>query len=125
MLSLQVDTGASVSVLSLPYVKAHFKGSGVYPTDTKFYGVGHHPLPVVGKLPATVKVGSHAASAHFYVVDTPTNGGLMGLDALSSLGITIEPISGKVTYVAPAEKTPELPAIVGYKHRINLKPDLN
>ena len=113
VLSLQVDTGASVSVLSLPYVKAHFKGSGVYPTDTKFYGVGHHPLPVVGKLPATEKDGSHSASAHFYVVDTPTNEVLPGLDALCSLGLTIESVSGKIGSAAPAEKTFELPAIVG------------
>ena len=103
------------------YEKAHFKGFHVYPTDTKLYGVGDHPLPAVGKLLATVKVGSHSASTHFYVVDMPTNEGLLGLDALSSL--TIEPVSGKLASVALAEKTPKLPTIVGYKNHIKLKPD--
>ena len=99
------------------------KGSRVYPTDTKLYGVRHHPLPVGGKLPTTMKVKSHSASAHFYVVDTRTNEGLLDLDALSSLGLIIEPVSGKVASIAPAEKTPKLPAIIGYKHRIKLKLD--
>ena len=128
VLKLQVDTGASVSVLSLPYAKAHFTGCVVHPTDTKLYGVGRHPLRVVGKLPATVTVGAHSACAHFYVVDTPAVEGLLGLDVITSLGLTIEPATGKVASVIPSKPrcelpVSELPAIKGYQHRIKLKPD--
>lgn len=123
VLSLQVDTGASVSVLSLPYARAYFKGTALVPTDTKLYGVGRHPLCVVGTLPATVTIGTRSTAAQFYVVDIAAREGLLGLDIIKSLDLTIQPASGKVACIVPDEQSRELPVIVGYQHRIKLKPD--
>ena len=50
--TLQVDTGASISLFSLSFAKNLFKGERMRKTTTKLYGVVGTPLDVVGALPA-------------------------------------------------------------------------
>ena len=45
------------------------------------------------------------------------------MDVITSLGLTIEPATGKISPVIADKQSLELPAIVGYQHRIKLKPD--
>lgn len=112
-----------VCLLSLSYAKAHFKGTQVFPTDTKLYGVGRHSLCIVGTLPATVTIGSRCAKSQFYVVDTPASEVLFRLDVIKSLDFTIQSAMGKVVFIVPDESSQKLPTIVGHQHRIKLKPD--
>ena len=44
------------------------------------------------------------------------------MDVITSLGLTIEPATGKISSVFANKQSLELP-IVGYQHRIKLKPD--
>lgn len=50
-------------------------------------------------------------SVHSCVVNTSKNEGVLGLDALTSLGFTIGPGGGKIA------------SVVGCKHRIKFNPD--
>lgn len=126
-MQLQVDTGASVCVMSLSLARRHFKGTEVHATTTKLYGVGHQPLEVIGVLPVKITISErHTAAVDFYVVDTQAAEALLGLNALSKLGLTIHPDRGLIAQIStspdPAlHEAEELPAIAGYRHRIRLK----
>lgn len=100
-----MDTDASESVLSLQQAKAHFKGTQVFPTNTKLYGVGRHPLCVVGTLTATVTIGPRSTTAQFYVMDTPSSEGFLWLDIIKGLHLTIQLSMGKVTSIVPGEQS--------------------
>ena len=69
-ISLQVDTGATVSLFSLQFARQQFKGTKLNSTMTKLYGVGQAPLDVVGTLPVQIRVKDRHAITEFYVVKT-------------------------------------------------------
>lgn len=56
-------------------------------------------------------------------MDVPLNESLLAVNVMSSLGLTINTATGKVTSVIMDGQSRELPAIVGYQHCIKLKPD--
>ena len=122
--SLQVDTGATCSLFSLSRAKQLFSGVAYEPSSARLFGFGHQSLPVRGTLPVTVSHSGREAAASFYLVETPRDEAIMGMDLLTALGITLHPASHTVHTVAGPEAAPEpLPAIEGYEHRIKLKPD--
>ena len=125
--SLQVDTGATCSLLSLQRAKQLFRGVSYEPTSANLYGFGHNPLPVRGTLPATISYNERKVHASFYLVDTPRLEAIMGMDALSALGLTLHPASHTIfslnEQTSASEEQLHLPAIDGYAHRIQLKPD--
>lgn len=90
-LSLQVDTGTTISLLSLPFARSHFKDFKVKATTTKLYGVGRTTLEVVDALPANVTVNDRQANTEFYIVKTVATKAIMGLDLMSQLGLPIHP----------------------------------
>ena len=51
---LQVDTGATCSLLSLSRAKQMFSGVAYQPSSARLFGFGQQPLPVEGTLSATV-----------------------------------------------------------------------
>ena len=122
-LELQVDTGATVSVISLACARRYFKGAVVNPTTTKLFGVGRAPLGVVGTVSASVTVKNRQAVTDFYVVETVTTEALMGLDLLTKLGLTIRPATGELLAVKSEKEVVPLPVIRGYQHKIVLRKD--
>ena len=123
---LQVDSGASCSVLSLDVARAMFKGCKYDPTTTNLFGFGKVPLKVVGSLPVQVQYGDVATELSFYLVDTKASERVMGLDLMKAFGLTIQGHQGlmlqpTVCSVDRVSQEEELPAIRGYKHRIVLQ----
>ena len=119
---LQVDTGATCSLLSVNRAKELFRGVAFSPSSSRLYGFGQQPLSVLGTLPATVVFNKQTVSTSFYLVDTNKTEAIMGMDLLQALGITLHPASHSV-YAVAGSASPELPVIEGYVHRIKLKPD--
>ncbi|KAF0307049.1 hypothetical protein FJT64_021554 [Amphibalanus amphitrite] len=124
---LQVDTGATCSLLSLQRAKQLFKGVSYEPTSANLYGFGHNPIQVHGTLPAIISYNERKVNASFYLVDTPRLEAIMGMDVLSALGLTLHPASHTIfdldEQTSASEEQVHLPAIDGYAHRIQLKPD--
>lgn len=87
---MQVDSGASCSVLCLSVARNLFKGCRFEPTKTSLFGFGKVPLKVVGSLPVHVEYGDAAADASLYLVDTTASECIMGLDLMQALGLTIQ-----------------------------------
>ena len=118
---MQVDSGASCSVLSLSVARNLFKGCRFEPTKTSLFGFGKVPLKVVGSLPVHVEYGDAAADASLYLVDTTASECIMGLDLMQALGLTIQGHGGltlaptvcSVHRVGEAGAE-ELPTIAGY-----------
>ncbi|XP_043205779.1 uncharacterized protein K02A2.6-like [Amphibalanus amphitrite] len=119
---LQVDTGATCSLLSVNRAKELFRGVAFSPSSSRLYGFGQQPLSVLGTLPTTVTYNNQAVPTNFYLVDTNKTETIMGMDLLQALGVTLHPASHSVYTVAGSAPS-ELPAIEGYVHRIKLKPD--
>ncbi|KAF0293301.1 uncharacterized protein FJT64_000881 [Amphibalanus amphitrite] len=119
---LQVDTGATCSLLSVNRAKELFRGVAFSPSSSRLYGFGQQPLSVLGTLPTTVTYNNQAVPTNFYLVDTNKTEAIMGMDLLQALGVTLHPASHSVYTVAGSAPS-ELPAIEGYVHRIKLKPD--
>ncbi|XP_043206121.1 uncharacterized protein K02A2.6-like [Amphibalanus amphitrite] len=119
---LQVDTGATCSLLSVNHAKELFRGVAFSPSSSRLYGFGQQPLSVLGTLPTTVTYNNQAVPTNFYLVDTKKTEAIMGMDLLQALGVTLHPASHSVYTVAGSAPS-ELPAIEGYVHRIKLKPD--
>ena len=117
---LQVDTGASCSILSMDLARQLFKGVPYESSTANLYGFGKTPLSVKGTLPTVVRFNGQEATAAFYLVETPNQEAIMGLDLINALGITLHPASNSI-YSVEAEAQ-ALPAIEGYEHRIMLKP---
>ena len=121
-INMQVDTGATCSLLSLQYARELFKGKEFQPSTSRLFGFGRTPVPVTGTLPVTVTFGDRSTAAQFFLVDTPSTEALMGLDLIEKLGLTIHPASGQVFSVEEQQQQ-SLPAIAGYTHKIFLRPD--
>ncbi|XP_043229817.1 uncharacterized protein K02A2.6-like, partial [Amphibalanus amphitrite] len=119
---LQVDTGATCSLLSVNRAKELFRGVAFSPSSSRLYGFGQQPLPVLGTLPTTVTYNNQAVPTNFYLVDTKKTEAIMGMDLLQALGVTLHPASHSV-YTLAGSAPSELPTIEGYVHRIKLKPD--
>ncbi|KAF0302222.1 hypothetical protein FJT64_002970 [Amphibalanus amphitrite] len=67
---LQVDTGATCSLLSVNRAKELFRGVAFSPSSSRLYGFGQQPLSVLGTLPTTVTYNNQAVPTNFYLVDT-------------------------------------------------------
>ncbi|KAF0305665.1 hypothetical protein FJT64_022749 [Amphibalanus amphitrite] len=93
---LQVDTGATCSLLSVNRAKELFRGVAFSPSSSRLYGFGQQPLPVLGTLPATVTYNNQAVPTNFYLVDTNKTEAIMGMDLLQALGVTLHPASHSV-----------------------------
>lgn len=76
--------------------------------------IGRQPLSIAVKLPATVKFGARSGTTHFHVVDALANKGLLGLGAMSSFGLKIQPAADTVDSVVPDELNYEFPSIIRY-----------
>ena len=124
---LQVDTGATCSLFSLQRAKQLFKGVSYEPSEAKLYGFGHSPLRVCGVLPVVIRYNEREVNTSFYLVDTPRLEAIMGMDLLVSLGLTLHPASHSVfdvtDEISASGDQLHLPAIEGYAHKIQLKPD--
>ena len=120
-IDIQVDTGATCSLLSLQFAKKLFKGKEFQPSTSKLFGFGKAPVPVTGTLPVTVTFEEKRADAQFFLVDTSSTEAIMGLDLIEKLGLTLHPASGKIFSVE--QQAELLPAIAGYTHRIILRSD--
>ncbi|KAF0308589.1 uncharacterized protein FJT64_020198 [Amphibalanus amphitrite] len=83
---LQVDTGATCSLLSVNRAKELFRGVAYSPSSSRLYGFGQQPLPVLGMLPTTVTYNNQAVPTNFYLVDTNKTEAIMGMDLLQALG---------------------------------------
>ncbi|KAF0314254.1 Methionine-R-sulfoxide reductase B1-A [Amphibalanus amphitrite] len=107
--------------------KQLFKGVSYEPTSANLYGFGHNPIQVHGTLPAIISYNERNVNASFYLVDTPRLEAIMGMDVLSALGLTLHPASHTIfdldEQTSASEEQLHLPAIDGYAHRIQLKPD--
>ena len=121
-LSLQVDTGATCSILSTSYARQLFRGCTYQPTSSNLFGFGKAPLPVTGTLLASVSFQDRSVDEQFFLVDTASTEAIMGLGLMQKLGVTIHPVSGKVFSVTE-ERQESLPTIKGYQHKIILAPD--
>ena len=122
--TLQVDTGATCSILSTRYARQLFKGCAYQPTSSSLFGFGKAPLAVTGTLHAGVQYHDRSVDAEFFLVDTAAAEAIMGLDLMQKLAVTIHPTSGKVfTIEEDSSKDATLPAIKGYHHCIILAPD--
>ena len=135
---LQIDTGASVSALSVNHARRLFKGASVQPTTSQLFGVGRKRLPVLGTLPATVTFDGRSADTEFFLIESSGDEAIMGLDLLRALQVTLHPATGEVDSVSiskgdkpepeaqpqPGElQNSPLPPVTGYCHHIVLKPD--
>ena len=120
--TLQVDTGATCSILSTAYARKLFKGCTYQPTTSNLFGFGRTPLSVTGTLRATVTHQDKSVDSEFYLVETDAAEAIMGLDLMQKLGVTVHPTSGKV-FAVRKEEGEALPSINGYQHRIVLRPD--
>ena len=120
-IDIQVDTGATCSLLSLQYARELFKGKEYNPSTSRLFGFGKVPVPVTGTLPVTVTFQEKQVDAQFFLVDTSATEAIMGLDLIEKLGLTLHPASGQVFTVE--QQAELLPAIAGYNHRIILRPD--
>ncbi|KAF0313959.1 uncharacterized protein FJT64_015540 [Amphibalanus amphitrite] len=118
---LQVDTGASCSILSMDLARKLFKGVPYESSTASLYGFAKTPLSVKGTLPTVVRFNGQEATTDFFLVETPNQEAIMGLNLINALGITLHPASNSI-YSVEAEAQP-LPAIEHYEHRIVLKPD--
>ena len=118
---IQVDTGATCSLLSLQYARDLFKGKEFQPSNSRLFGFGRKPVPVAGTLPVKVTFGDKCADAQFFLVDTPSTEAIMGLGLIQQLGLTLHPASGQIFSIE--QESEQLPVIKGYQHRIILKPD--
>ncbi|KAF0292376.1 hypothetical protein FJT64_009630 [Amphibalanus amphitrite] len=85
---LQVDTGATCSLLSVNRAKELFRGVAFSPSSSRLYGFGQQPLSVLGTLPTTVTYNNQAVPTNFYLVDTNKTEAIMGMDLLQALGVT-------------------------------------
>ncbi|XP_043237499.1 uncharacterized protein K02A2.6-like [Amphibalanus amphitrite] len=117
---LQVDTGASCSILSMDLARKLFKGVPYESSTASLYGFAKTPLSVKGTLPTVVRFNGQEATTDFFLVETPNQEAIMGLNLINALGITLHPASNSI-YSVEAEAQP-LPAIEHYEHRIVLKP---
>ncbi|XP_037083880.1 uncharacterized protein K02A2.6-like [Pollicipes pollicipes] len=97
-----------------------FKGVPFESTFANLYGFGKNPLSVKGTLSTVVRFNGQDAPATFYLVETPNQEAIMGLDLLNALSITLHPASHRIYSVETEAQ--HLPAIEGYEHRIVLKP---
>ncbi|KAF0310206.1 hypothetical protein FJT64_018754 [Amphibalanus amphitrite] len=93
---LQVDTGATCSLLSVNRAKELFRGVAFSPSSSRLYGFGQQPLSVLGTLPTTVTYNNQAVPTNFYLVDTNKTEAIMGMDLLQALGVTLHPASHSV-----------------------------
>ncbi|KAF0287837.1 uncharacterized protein FJT64_013763 [Amphibalanus amphitrite] len=82
---LQVDTGATCSLLSVNRAKELFRGVAFSPSSSRLYGFGQQPLPVLGTLPATVTYNNQAVPTNFYLVDTNKTEAIMVMEQLRSV----------------------------------------
>ena len=120
-IDIQVDTGATCSLLSVQYARQLFKGKEYNPRTSRVFGFGKVPVPVIGTLPVTVTFEGKHADAQFYLVETSSTEAILGLDLIKKLGLTLHSASGQVFRVE--QQVEPLPAIEGYIHKIILKPD--
>ncbi|KAF0304321.1 uncharacterized protein FJT64_023854 [Amphibalanus amphitrite] len=93
---LQVDTGATCSLLSVNRAKELFRGVAFSPSSSRLYGFDQQPLPVLGTLPTTVTYNNQAVPTNFYLVDTKKTEAIMGMDLLQALGVNLHPASHSV-----------------------------
>ena len=117
-IELQVDTGASCSILSMSAARQWFKGVPYAPSDARLFGFGRNPLPVAGTLSTVVTYKGVSTPAKFLLVQTAGSEAIMGMDLMRELNVTVHPASHSVF-----KTEAELPAIKGYEHEIRLQPD--
>ncbi|KAF0288210.1 uncharacterized protein FJT64_013412 [Amphibalanus amphitrite] len=108
---LQVDTGATCSLLSVNRAKELFRGVAYSPSSSRLYGFGQQPLPVLGTLPTTVTYNNQAVPTNFYLVDTNKTEAIMGMDLLQALGVTLHPASHSVYTYRPGRSIPVADAL--------------
>ena len=82
--SIQVDTGATCSLLSLQYARELFRGSEFQPTTSRLFGFGSTSVPDTGTLPVTATFGERSADTNLFLVETSSTDALMELTSSSS-----------------------------------------
>lgn len=113
------DTGSAVSILPYELYQRMFADVTLAGTTTRLEAYGGHRLQVRGVLQTEVSAcNGRSCSASVYVVDAETP--LLGRDLQLALKLSIKH-GGTVCAVEQREGT--LPAISGFVHRIQVKPD--
>ncbi|XP_037093062.1 uncharacterized protein K02A2.6-like [Pollicipes pollicipes] len=119
----QLGAVAKVTTASRPHMPAwiwRISCSRASHSSQSLYGFGKNPLSVKGTLPTVVRFNGQDVPATFYLVETPNQEAITGLDLLNALSITLHPASHSIYSVETEAQ--HLPAIEGYEHRIVLKP---
>ena len=134
--TLQVDTGATVSAMGLALARRLFKGSSLNRTSARLFGFGRHQLQVLGTLPALVTYRGRKANAEIFIINSEGEEAVMGLDLMKQLDISLRP-SGAIDQLAVAHSSEvsarpphqpdpgelcSLTTVRDYQHRIVLRP---
>lgn len=94
-----VDTGAAVSVMSLPFKnRLGPKVMFACNRNAHFRGVGGEPLRPVGICSATVALGEETFRTEFTVLALATHDVILGIDFLRECGATLDCGAGEISF---------------------------
>lgn len=99
-LTLQVDTGAAVSLLSTASYAA-VGAPPLRPTPRRLLTYNRQAISILGVFTAAVTYKSVSRDLQFFVVDHPATADLFGLDAFRAFGFTIDDHVNLVSHDVP------------------------
>lgn len=88
IVSFEIDTGASVSVISETFYKENLKFLNLLPTDLKLSSYNNVPILPVGRLEVNVQFENQNKVLNLYVIKNGSHP-LMGRDWIKALGVEI------------------------------------
>lgn len=117
LVTLTVDTGASVSVLPKSLYDDYFGEVPLKPPAACLVTYSRTPINVIGCLHATVVKDSRKCSVNFYVVDKGT--ALMGMDLITALKLCIKGDTILSDHATPSTSCSAEPVTAFYSSRLS------
>ena len=100
--NLVIDTGSSISLLSKDYISQNFLNSCCTPCTKECRVANGETLTLTSCIKGKLTVGSKTVEAKFFVADNFEFDGLLGVDLLRQIGLSIGSDAGIVLNIRPS-----------------------